>query len=130
MKIRVNVYLVLLAVVFTSCQDVFENDLSSKTINIVAPADSSTIVTGEIPFWWDYIDIEGNYKEEYNLLVVSPSFDNIHKLLLDTTIASNRFNFILEPGNYQCWVFALNGSTYSDTTIHTFTITDTTTVGR
>jgi hypothetical protein len=102
------------------------DDLSNIKVKMVSPADASVVPEGDVFFMWNYIDLEGNYKEKYNLMVVMPGFNQIQKMIIDTTISSNKISVALEPGQYQCWVYALNNTSYSDTTIHSFVVSDTT----
>ncbi|RYG30633.1 MAG: hypothetical protein EOO01_36465 [Chitinophagaceae bacterium] len=55
-------------------------------------------------FWWEDVDNARSYR----LQVVSPSFDSIGALVLDTILKSNRFSFTFEPGDYQWRVRAEN----------------------
>lgn len=126
-KIYNSVLLVLLSVfVLISCEDIFEADLGDKKILINAPSDGTTLYEGNVVFWWNYIDIDENYNEKYNLTVVSPSFDAISQVVLDTSISSNRFEHEMSEGEYEFMVYAFNEATFSDTTLHNFIVIDTT----
>lgn len=118
-------YLIFLGItlfLFASCDDFFEEDLTGKQVILRSPADNAELETGNILFWWDYIDQDNSYHEKYNLIIVSPSFSAINELIIDTTLTLNRFEMDISEGNYQCWIYALNGSSRSDTTIHSFTV--------
>ena len=122
-----NITLILIAMsLLAACNDIFEDDLTGQEIKLNSPAENDSLISGEILFWWDYIDQENNYHEKYNLMIVSPSFDNINQMVVDTIITSNKFEIEISAGTYQCWVFAFNGSSNSDTTIHSFSVADTT----
>lgn len=92
--------------VSVSCDDVFEDDLSGETINILAPANNAINPFYMQTFWWDYVDDATTYQ----LQLVRPSFDSVLVLYLDTNISINKFQISLSPGLYEWRVRALNGS--------------------
>jgi hypothetical protein len=93
-----------------------EPDISNSTVNLISPADCTHTPTMTNTFWWDYVeDAEG-----YNLTIVSPGFDSISRLVIDTNMATNKFIYSLSPGNYQWAVYAYNAS--SSTLASVFTI--------
>lgn len=126
-KIYNSVFVLLSIFVIISCEDIFESDLDGMKVLINTPDDAASIYEGNVVFWWNYIDLNENFNEKYNLIVVSPSFDAISQVVLDTSIASNRFEHEMTKGEYEFMVFAFNGSTFSDTTIQNFSVIDTTT---
>jgi hypothetical protein len=72
-------------------------------------------------FWWE--DIEG--ADSYHLQIVSPRFQNIRKLVLDTTITDNRFGVTLQPGTYEWRVRAQNNAGYTEYTVQQLAIDST-----
>jgi hypothetical protein len=90
-----------------SCSKVFETNISKSTITILAPADTATLTSSNVTFWWNTVD--GALK--YNIQIVKPSFNNIQTLLIDSNITTNKFTYTFNPGSYQWRIRALNGST-------------------
>lgn len=116
----------LFSFVLISCEDIFEANLDDEIVTVVAPTDGAILNKGNVVFYWDYLDYNENFKESYNLMVVSPSFDAITEVVLDTSITSNMFQQELNKGEYELRVYAFNGSTSSESTFHSFTVIDTT----
>ncbi len=123
MKIK---FLFLLNVVgvmllFTQCSDLFETDISNKKIKIFAPSDKMATKIADVLFIW-----EGDADIKlYNLQVVTPSYELIQNVVMDTTIKTTKFLVKnIATGNYKCRVVGINGKSrcYSDTL--SFTIVD------
>jgi len=90
----------------SSCKAIIEPDISNKVVVPEAPGDLYQSTSYNIGFWWDAVDDALTY----HLQVVTPSFNNVGGLVLDTIVKSNKFNINLSPGNYQWRVMAENGS--------------------
>jgi len=118
----VKVLITFVVLLFIGCDDIFEADLSGEVVVIIAPKDELQTEIQSNTFWWD--TVEG--AEGYNLQIVSPSFDDILRLELDTSIAINQFLYTLEPGDYQWRVCAFNYTSETAYLMHTLTIIDTT----
>lgn len=104
MKINTNVILLLGVLFVTSCSLFLEPDISNDVVILNAPYDGmkSTVLT--TTFWWEYVsDADG-----YNLQIVSPSFDSIAQVVLDTNVSANKFVYTLNPGSYEWGIFAYN----------------------
>jgi hypothetical protein len=100
------IYLILLCIVtcLISCTDIFEEDISDRRVELLAPSEGFETKTFAITFWWDTLTGASNYQ----LQVVNPDFTNTNYLLLDTLISSNSFVYQLQPGIFQWRVRALN----------------------
>ena len=110
--------LVFLILSFYSCIDIFEKDISDKKIELLAPADNTSTTETSNKFWWSGMD----GALWYELQVVTPQFSGITSLKLDTTIENNYFQFSLQPGVYHWRVRALNGSSTTEFTTNSLTI--------
>lgn len=110
--------IITLAAVFPSCDDFISKDISGEAVVTLSPTDGDTVASYSQLFWWE--EIEG--AEEYHLQIVKPSFSYIQQLLLDTTIAENKFSFSLQPGTYQWRVRALNNAGFTSYTMNTLTV--------
>jgi hypothetical protein len=89
-----------------SCKDIIEPDISKKAVQLQAPGANYKSASYNINFWWEGVDDALTY----HLQVVSPKFDSIGSLVLDTTLKTTKFSINLSPGNYEWRVRAENGS--------------------
>lgn len=118
---RINSFsklILLLLLALTGCKEFFEPSLEHRKVVLLAPANGTEGPLYAQSFWWD--DVEDALK--YRLQVVSPNFANTARLVLDTVITGNKFNFTLDPGNYEWRVRAENGSSQSQFTTAAFAI--------
>ena len=78
-------------------------------VNVLTPRDSlrTSVVTQQF-FWYQVDDAI-----DYEIQIVSPSFDQIDRFIVDTIITKNKISFTLTPGNYQWSVRAFNNSSAS-----------------
>ncbi|HAF28408.1 MAG TPA: hypothetical protein DCG75_05105 [Bacteroidales bacterium] len=104
--------------IFVACDDFFDEDLKDKSVNLIAPTDGLETSNTSFTFWWD--EVEGASK--YNLQIVSPNFDVIEKLVLDTNLTANQYNFQLYPGMFQWRVKAMNGSSETPYTTYSLSV--------
>lgn len=87
------------------CDEIIEKDISNENVSLLAPTDSVSSDVFNHTFWWE--EVEGANK--YQLQIVSPSFDSIARLELDTTVSGTKFNYTIRaPGIYQWAVNARN----------------------
>lgn len=90
----------------TYCSEVLEKSIAKQEVNLLAPGNNYQSSKYEVHFWFEPIDDALFYR----LQVVSPAFDSIGGMVLDTLINSSRFITTIDPGNYQWRVRAENGS--------------------
>jgi len=93
--------------ILLSCSDIIEDDIENISPNLISPADGSR---NEFPiqtFSWEEIE-EADF---YNLQVAEPNFDNAQRIVLDSNITTNYFEYNLVPGNYQ-WRLRAENSGY------------------
>jgi hypothetical protein len=108
----------LAIIVCTGCSDIIVPDISDDQVQLVAPADGlATNVQSHKFFWEPFEDAE-----EYNLRIVSPSFDSTLTIFLDSTIEGNQVDLVLPYGSYEWNIIALN-SAYSSACCQTFRLT-------
>jgi hypothetical protein len=88
----------------TACQLITEPDLSDKSVYLIAPIDSMSTTTATHTLWWDVIPDA----EAYNVIVVSPDWNSIERLVADTNVSGNKFTITLPPGEYDWGVSAFN----------------------
>lgn len=101
-----------------ACKEFIEPSLSKKSIALLAPSDHIETTSYQQTFWWQ------THEDalQYRLQIVSPSFDRIEKLLLDTVVKTDKFTHTLDPGQYQWRVRAENGSSQTPYATQSFTI--------
>lgn len=112
------IFYVLIILVHSSCTDIFEPSIEDEELTIIAPADSAGSQTYKVLFWWNPLD----NALKYNLQIVSPSFNNIGKLVVDTMVATTKFSYTLDPGTYQWRIRGENGSTRTAYVTRTLTV--------
>lgn len=87
-----------------SCDDILETNIRDKQIVMHTPADSASVLAGNITFWWEKL----SGARSYQLLIVSPDNLNPTTLVLDSVIATNQFSIELSEGKYQWCVKGIN----------------------
>lgn len=92
--------------VLMGCKEFIEPSIEKREVKLLAPANRSEGTQYSQTFWWE--GVEDALK--YRLQVVTPNFEAASRLILDTVINLDKFNFTLEPGNYEWRVRAENGS--------------------
>ena len=102
----ITILVLLVLILLNSCEDIFETDLSNKNIILIAPGDSLHTDFSSQTFYWE--QVKGALT--YRLQIVSPHFNAIQKLVLDTSITFLKFSVNLSPGLYEWRVRAENGS--------------------
>ncbi len=86
----------LLVIVLFSCSDFIEYPLEDKQVSLLAPTDLFASQDTQVTFWWN-MEQDARF---YRLQVVSPSFDSIHRLWIDSLVIGDKATFTLSPGNY------------------------------
>ncbi len=100
------------------CGDIFEENISKSTLTLISPADEAIFKGDTVSFWWD--PVQGASQYEFHL--VSPSFELAQRLLVDSTVSSNKLTLKVKPGAYQWEVRALNGGYATDYFFRSFSI--------
>jgi hypothetical protein len=99
---------------FSSCVLIEEPSIEQEEVEIIVPRDSLRTEVSSQLFYWEALPDAINYE----LQLVAPSFDRIDRFLLDTTINTDKFEYVLSPGTYQWRVRALNASSATPFTYH------------
>jgi len=108
-------------ITLTTCEAIFEKNLEGEEVFLIIPLDNLTTGLAAQTFWWDRVD----GAEGYNLQIVTPSFDSILRLVVDTNTINDRYETNLYPGVYQWRVRAYNYSSSTDYYGRTITILNT-----
>jgi hypothetical protein len=109
-----KINLLLFIFIIISCEQAFENQLTNTKPRLLAPANN--LITSDTlhTFYWETVP----GAVEYQLQVVTPTFESIARLITDTIITHNKITLTLRKSDYQWRIKALNISTssnYSDT---------------
>ena len=112
---------ILLLIAFIACDDFFDEDLTDKTIELIGPADGLKTSNTSFIFWWNEVD----GASKYNLQIVSPTFEQVEKLVLDTNLTGTQYEYQLYPGNFQWRVKGYNGSSETEYVVYTLTVDST-----
>ena len=107
-------YLFILPILFGmfACDDIFEKDLTDKMVVVVAPSDGLTVEPGEVTFLWQ--EVEG--ARSYRLRIVGGEFADHSRAVVDTlmhddtTGIKRSYTRMLDEGDYQWSITALNGA--------------------
>ncbi|MDR1671291.1 MAG: hypothetical protein LBR57_02105 [Alistipes sp.] len=110
----------------TACGDIFETDISSKNVAVVAPLDQATITEGLVSFNWDALD----GADKYRVTIVSPDFQRSSVAIRDTILYQDSlslslifgFGVELAPADYQWRIQAFNGAYRSMTATYGLTV--------
>lgn len=112
------VILLLIGAIY-SCDEIIEvTDISEETVTILAPTDTTTVATGTINFNWNPVD----EATKYQLQIATPTFENATQISVDSLITSNVFSQLLEIGEYQWRVKALNSNFETNFTTNSLTV--------
>lgn len=123
MKTLQHLSILLLVILFASCKDITEPNVSKKIVNLLAPSDHDTLISSTVNFWWDKIDEKDTYT--YRIQIAKPSFSNPQQLVLDSTTNNNIYTDVLSPGKYEWRIRVENNSSASDYTTRSFVIDST-----
>lgn len=111
-------YLVLLLIVI-SCDDVVEvENISNKTVTILAPTNNTVLSITDINFSWNVVEDA----ELYRLQIATPTFEEATQIILDTVITATNFTKTLDLGNYEWRIRAENSDYQTSYTTQSFTI--------
>jgi len=120
-KYKLILLFLLAGLIYSSCTDIMDPDISNKTVVLLSPADSLESILSTQTFWWEEVE----FAEEYVLQIAKPDFSYIERLILDTVITDNHFTFGLTPSEYEWRVQARNTRSETDFFTHLLTIDST-----
>ncbi|MEQ9229308.1 MAG: hypothetical protein RIF46_01400 [Cyclobacteriaceae bacterium] len=113
MKYHISIFI---ALILTSCEPLFLQDVSEVSIEVRIPQENDTIPAGTTQFWWNSLgeDIQ------YQLYVAKGSMDNPLDLVVDSITTQNTYLANLAHGQHFLELFAFTGVEHSDTTHYEF----------
>ncbi len=96
-----------------------ENNISGKTVNLLAPAENTVLAEGEVKLSWEALDNANSYI----LQLATPDFDNTRQLLLDEELNETTNKTLnLSAGSYSWRVRAKNTASETVFTLGNFTV--------
>ncbi|WP_353780255.1 hypothetical protein [Winogradskyella sp. 3972H.M.0a.05] len=104
--------LILSCVIFTSCDDVFEEDITGDIVQIISPTSGQVIQGNTVVFSWQELD----GADDYRIQVINDAQLNVVDSLV-TNITS--IDFILDPGNYN---WRIKGENFAYETQYNFPV--------
>jgi hypothetical protein len=110
-----------LSAIFYGCEEFMEKDITGKKVTLLAPVDSLVTSNTTITFWWEEVD----GALDYSVQVVSPDFERVEKLWVDSFVVGNKLELALVPGRYQWRIKGWNGSSETQFTTASFVIDST-----
>jgi len=92
---------------FSSCSDVFEDDISKKNVELISPIDNYRMLNSTVKFWWYSLEGATAYNIEIVKVDTSLNYQPI-ELIVDSNLTDVKFEINLEPGSYSWSIVAFN----------------------
>lgn len=115
--------LLFFMLLLSSCE-VLEEDLSDRTVTVIAPADRIAVQAGAVDFRWQAVE----YAAGYEFSLVSPSFEAAARVVADTVIRSDTLarrygcRLTLREGEYEWQVTGFNGGYATQPVVRRLTV--------
>lgn len=91
---------------FSIQAEIFEDDISTETVTLIAPSEGAIITSDSVTFSWE----EVIFAEEFTIQVATPNFENPIQVIVDETLTENSLSQMLTDGSYEWRVKAKNSS--------------------
>ena len=112
-------YIYCLFITIIACDDIIEvEDISDKTVSILAPTHNAVLDTLITTFTWEVLE----ETEAYYLQVATPGFDNASQIVIDTFLVKTNFSKLLPINSYEWRIRAENSGYKTAYTQQSFTI--------
>ncbi|QXP72534.1 hypothetical protein H0I31_02200 [Tenacibaculum sp. AHE15PA] len=108
----------VLLLIITSCEAVFIENISNKTVILISPSDKVEVPTGEVNFNWNIIEDA----DVYQLQIATPNFETPTQILSDTITDKIIFKKELVIGEYEWRVKAKNSEYETSYSTNIFTV--------
>ena len=117
---KIKIFLSLsIPLMFYSCEEILmEEDLSGSKVELLAPAEGTTVPTSNVTFNWTMV--EG--ASAYQLQIATPNFDAPQQVVVDKIVEENSTSEELQEGSYEWRVRALNSGFATIFTSAEFTV--------
>lgn len=113
-------FLLFLSSCMISCDDIFVEDISEDSVDLIAPGEGVILRNNEIILAWEALEDA----EDYRIVIVSPAFDNVYSYICDSVTDQCKMKVTLDTGQYEWSVQARNSAYESLKSIRSFEISD------
>tara|TARA_B100001245_G_scaffold189571_1_gene147743 strand:+ start:14108 stop:15037 length:930 start_codon:yes stop_codon:yes gene_type:complete len=104
----------IIGMMIWGCTEWQEPQIGEEQVYVLTPRDSlKTDVATQLFYWYG---VEG--ATHYELQIVTPNFGRIDQLVLDTNVSGTKYQFTLNPGEYEWSIRAYNNSSSTGYTVH------------
>ncbi|AUC77560.1 hypothetical protein CW732_18495 [Olleya sp. Bg11-27] len=105
-----------------NCDAIIEvEDISNKTITILAPVEGSSLTTSNVVFSWQSVEDT----ENYHIQIANPTFTNAIEVITDSLVTSTNFTVALTTNTYEWRVRAENSGYQTAYASQSFSVTET-----
>ena len=112
-------YLICLLMITIACEDITEvDDISDKTITVLAPTNNAILDTLAATFTWEALE----EAETYYLQVATPNFEHATQIVIDTLLVKTSYTKLLPINSYEWRIRAENSGYKTAYTQHHFSI--------
>ena len=106
---RVLIKIILLSLIFISCEDIIEQDITDDYVQIISPQRGDSIFSNAVNFRWQEIDGADDYRIQI--------YSSNQSMMIDSLVSGGDASFPLNPGNYQ---WRVRGENFSYETAYSF----------
>ena len=112
-------FLLSISLVFLlSCEAIFVDDISSETIELLAPSNNVEVPSGDVQFNWMVLE----NAEQYRIQIATPDFQNATQILMDSVLSSTSIIKNLNAGDYSWRVQGENSGYTTSFSTNTFKV--------
>jgi hypothetical protein len=109
-RIKPFICLIPFLVGAVGCKEIFQTALENDHVVLVAPGNGVVSADSMQIFFWQPPDSNINYE----IQIVSPRFDSVVQLVLDSNLSTNQFQVVLPVDRYQWRVRAYNATSTTE----------------
>ena len=119
MKKNIFLFLISLPLVFYSCEEILlEQDISTSTVELLAPSEGAIVETSTISFRWTAV--EG--ASAYHIQIATPGFSAPQQVITDSIVNDNFYLEDMPEGEFEWRVKATNSGFTTTYTSAEFTV--------
>lgn len=108
-----------LFIIVTTCDDIIEvEDISNKTVTLLAPTSEAILNITDLTFSWQTLEDA----ESYHIQIATPTFSEALQIVTDSIVMITSFSTTLEANDYEWRVSAANSGFQTTYTTQSFSI--------
>ena len=101
------IWLIAVLVMVSGCEEIIsEEDISTESIELLAPLNNTVVSTSNVNFNWTALQDSLSYRVQ----VAMPSFSEAQQLVIDSVVTNTGISKTLSDGNYQWRVQGFNSA--------------------